>query len=56
MGEEAEHNIEMNERALYDPLTHDLPYYEEEKECGCDSDCNTDPRTLFVCPCECHGE
>ena len=24
------------------------------KVCNCDETCNTDPRTLFVCPCECH--
>jgi hypothetical protein len=26
------------------------------KTCNCDKDCNTDPRTLFVCPCPCHYE
>ncbi len=25
-----------------------------EKKCDCNEDCNTDPRTLFVCPCLCH--
>jgi hypothetical protein len=24
--------------------------------CKCDDDCNTDPRTLFVCKCICHTD
>ena len=28
----------------------------KEKQCDCDEDCNTDPRTLFVCLCPCHNE
>ena len=24
------------------------------EKCNCNNDCNTDPRTLFVCLCPCH--
>lgn len=26
----------------------------EIERCNCDDSCNTDPRTIFVCPCPCH--
>ena len=28
--------------------------FDDEIGCNCDDDCNTDPRTLFVCLCPCH--